>query len=87
MLPALLLWAVLTNVFLFLPAPRNLPVALCRTNGEDGKTTTFYTLEFALRARRVEHDFYGEAEHSRESDTLVVVSSIVSRPCLFAAAF
>lgn len=76
-LPALLAWAVFTNLLMFLPAPRNLPVAICRTSGSDGKTTTFYTLEFALRARRVEREIHGKAEHNRESDTLVVVSSIV----------
>ena len=62
----ILVWGVVTNVLFYLPAPRNVPVALCTTHG------LFYPLEVSLEVKD------GSREGEPKTDSLLLAAGILS---------
>lgn len=63
---AMLAWGTVTNVLLFLPSPRNLPVALCKKHGE------FFALEVAFETKD------GSPMGNPKTDSLLLAGGILS---------
>lgn len=72
--PGILLWGAVTNILYFLPAPRNLPVALCK------HSTEFFALEVAFQTRDE------SASGGPKTDGLLIATGVISLLATFYSA-
>lgn len=63
---AMLVWGITTSTLLFLPAPRNIPVALCKLDG------TFYALEVGFETKD------GSSLGEPKTDSLLLAGGILA---------